>query len=294
MTGVQYADHFEQHQCFSSGGDFSTNSVAYPLYEEGALGLLIRVGGGDVCGGAGYRITLLRFECDAAPPPTPRYGVQGARARLLAGTEPAPPDVWSAVYENAPPDREHLPGDGSCEYTIHLRGPYFCPVQCPRADNGLVCGGPLAGRCAAVGPVTKCWCFSGRGGAACNAADDAAPPPPPAPGDGAGEGAGAPSGVGGVRVRAPPSGRPLLLQPPWLLKDGRNDDAIVAIAVVVALNVAATAVVAALAPKDATGICKRLTEAALFAGALVAALATANAALGDQQLCMGFKAPLGF
>ena len=302
MTGVQYADHFEQHQCFSSGGDFSLNSVAYPLLEEGALGMLVRVGGGDTCGGWGYRITLLRLECDVAPLPIPS---RPSRALgLLAGAEPTPADVWSAVYEHTPPDRVHLPGDGSCEYTIHLRGPYFCPVQCPRAENGAVCGGLLQGRCFAAGGVTKCWCFAGWGGAACGeprAEEPALPPPEEGGGGGGGGGGGSGGGGGGggsggggggggggdgaaaspaPLLRGPSSGRPwLLMRAFWLREDGGGAAGAAAFALVVSLNVVSAAAAAQWAPKGASNLWRGLMGTVVFSAALLLSVVLAGGAL---------------
>jgi hypothetical protein len=295
MTGVQYADHFEQHQCFSSGGDFQENSVAYPLEEEGALGMLVRVGGGDTCGGAGYRITLLRLECDAAPPPVPRYGAQ-RRGLLLTGAEPTPSDIWSAVYEHAPPDRVHNPGDGSCEYTIHLRGPHFCPVQCPRAANGVVCGGAAAGRCFSAGATTKCWCFLGWGGAACDEPreveqeESSALLPPQGGGGGSGGGSGGGGGGGGgggTVLRGPSSGRPwLLMRFAWLSEDGGADTLVTfSFLVVVALHAACGAAVAAALPKDASSWLRGVSWTALFAAALLLLMVAARAARGGSAGC---------
>jgi hypothetical protein len=105
----------------------------------GAVGLELWLRGGDACG-THARAMRLSVECEAE------------RGETVAGTLPAPP----------------------CAYSLRIRSPEGCPLQCARGAAGAVCGGAARGLCEAHGGGARCACAAGFTGAACELGVDAA------------------------------------------------------------------------------------------------------------------------
>jgi len=259
ITGVQGPGVFDSHEC-KVMADHVANYVASALPGPGApLGLQLRGGGGTPCGPWGARSFVMTFECDPIDAPMPPLFSRSYLLRSLWATEKSHPGV---AYEVEPDALPRVAFTAKlCEALLHMRGPAFCPLQCARSTGGHVCGGPSRGRCATLGDTTRCWCFSGWTGAAC---DEGAPP------------GAAPS------HEAPPSaGAPWLLRFSWLLH-GRGDWNAALIAASCACGVTANCATERCAPKAAGPISRALLSSALLAGALLATLRAINA-----DVCIG-------
>jgi hypothetical protein len=135
-----------------AGGACSGSSLAYQvdaqqncyrLSDEGAqrevsalphprVGALVALRGGDACGGEAPRSIKLYVVCGDSQP---------AEARTAGG----------------------------CAYTMLLRGPAGCPLECARDAGGAVCGGSARGACVSRGAEggARCECAEAFSGAAC-------------------------------------------------------------------------------------------------------------------------------
>ena len=66
--------------------------------------------------------------------------------------------------------------DGA-SYSVLVRSPVGCPLECPRdKSSGAICGGPTGGVCSKIPSGVGCLCWPGYAGAACNKLDHLQPP----------------------------------------------------------------------------------------------------------------------
>lgn len=277
ITGVQTGPNaFSQHDCISHGGDMGQYGRVSALDAPGALGFSIHISGGSACGPVS-RQTILVFECDQFAAPygpansDPYYRRQ--QRQLVEWLSAGPGMVYSASADNLAD-----PGGTGCQYTLEMKSPAFCPVQCPRhPTSGLLCGGPRVGRCGVAGSVTRCRCFSGFFGPACEF-QGAAP--------GGGGGGGGPPDGSATSGSGQRSAGMWGMRLPWMREDRGAGMSAAAFGLIVALHALSVSVVSALAPKDASGLCRGAAGAGMFAASLVAAVLVAKGAGGMDSVCL--------